>query len=56
MLIKKFPLILLQAKAGGKIIVKINIVDEAFPLILLQAKAGGRKVSPRQKRGDFRFH
>jgi hypothetical protein len=37
-----FPLILLQAKAGGKLVLCI-MWNSLFPLILLQAKAGGVK-------------
>ena len=41
-ILKIFPLILLQAKAGGNHeLFFLNNGREAFPLILLQAKAGG---------------
>ena len=40
-----FPLILLQAKAGGEVRASIGInFYMLFPLILLQAKAGGDKL------------
>ena len=40
--ISLFPLILLQAKAGGCIVKMKEMFDvKMFPLILLQAKAGG---------------
>mgnify|MGYP001092407180 CR=1 FL=1 len=38
---KKFPLILLQAKAGGLVRRNSQNTFWKFPLILLQAKAGG---------------
>ena len=36
-----FPLILLQAKAGGEKLLPKAVRAKLFPLILLQAKAGG---------------
>ena len=41
----KFPLVLLQAKAGVLEWLLLEPNNVTFPLVLLQAKAGGFKIS-----------